>query len=323
MAETAKLFEISAQNQDFLESIRERLSTYLKDTGKSQSEVAKAIGFSPATMTGFLKNTYQGDMVEVANRIQDYLARETQRLIAPKAPEFALTSFSKHVLSVLQYAHLNRDMGMIHGDAGVGKTITIEHYAAEHRNVIIITAGIDLCSPKAIIEEILTKLGSKEYGSLSFMSRLAIQLLKGSDKLLVIDEANHLNLRAREMIRKIHDQAGIGVVYCGSHDLYAQMHGNKGIIYAQLLSRIGVRRGLNRGELIMDDIKQIFEQNGPLSEDCLDFLYKCALGEGGLRLAKKLYVLASTMAFGEEQPLSLPFMEKALQMLMASHLKIK
>ncbi len=322
MAQTAKLFEINSEDQGYLESVRVRLLDYIRETGKSQSEIAKAIGFSSATMTGFIRNNYQGDMVEVANRIQDYLMRETQRAISPKSPEWAPTSFAKHALTVLSFAHVNRDMGMIHGDAGVGKTMTIEHYAAEHRNVIVVTAGVDLCSPKAVMEELLNQLGKDYGGSFSSMSRQVIQLLKGSDKLIVIDEANHLNFRAREAIRKIHDQTGVGIVYCGSHDLYAQLHGKRDIIYAQLLSRIGVRRGLNRNDLSINDISLVFEQHGKLDDQCLDLLYRCSISEGGLRLAKKIYVLASTMAFGDGQALNISYLQKAIQMAMADHVKL-
>ena len=323
MSQTAKLFEVSNENQGFIEMVQERLSDYFRETGKSQSSLAKSIGYTAGALNSFIHGSYKGDMMEVANRINEFLMRETQRLTAPKTPDFAPTSFAKNALTVLNYAHVNRDMGLLHGDAGVGKTYSIEHYAAEHRNVIVITAGIDLSTPKAVVEEILSRLTKDfTYSSLNSMSRQVIQLLKGSDKLLVIDEANHLNYRAREVIRKIHDQAQIGVVYCGSHDLYAQLHGKKDIIYAQLLSRIGVRRAMDRKSISMDDISLVFEQHVKLDDPCLNLLYHCAVSEGGLRLAKKIYVLASTMAFGENQPLGMKFFEKALGMAMADHVKI-
>ena len=323
MSQTAEILKLSKENQKFINDVRERLRDYMSQTGKSQSSLAKSVDYTVGALNSFIHGCYKGDMMEVANRIHDYLMRETQRLTAPKAPEFAPTSFAKHALTVLNYAHKNRDMGMIHGDAGVGKTYSIEHYAAKHHNVIVITAGIDLSTPKAVVEEILSRLTKDfTYGSLSSMSRQVIQLLKGSDKLLVIDEANHLNYRAREVIRKIHDQAQIGVVYCGSHDLYAQLHGKKDIIYAQLLSRIGVRRGLDRKTISMEDISLVFEQYVKLDDSCLNLLYQCAASEGGLRLAKKIYVLASTMALGDNMPLGMAFFEKALGMAMADHVRL-
>lgn len=317
MAETARLLELPMETPiQSPDETREALRRHLKATGKSQSKIAQSIGFSQATLTGFMKGSYPGNMDEVAARISDYLLRETQRQSAPREPGFAQTSFAAHVLELLSYTHMANDMGMIHGDAGVGKTTAILQYVKEHKNVIFITAGVDLSTPKAVVEDILEQLNRKEYGGLNRLTKLAIQVLRGSGRLIIIDEANHLNARAKEVIRKIHDQAGVGVVYCGSHDLYSQMHGRKGIIYAQLLSRIGIRRGLERKELTVEDIRLIFEQNEALSEDCIRMLHEEAQGEGGLRYVKKMYLLGSTLAYGTGESLSIYYLSQAQQMLM-------
>lgn len=324
MSETAKLFKIDSEmaegKQINREQVRDMLRSYLEATGKSQSLIAKAIGFSPAALTGFLKGTYAGDMDEIAVRIQEYLDRETQRLSGPQEPKFVETNFAKQMQMVIEYTRMNNDIGMIHGDAGVGKTTVLQLYVERHSEVIFITAGVDLSTPKAVAEELLDQLGRKEYyGGLNKMGKIIIQALKvkgSSGRLIIIDEANHLNARAKEFLRKINDQAGVGIIYCGTHDLYQQMRGAKGIIYAQLLSRIGIRRSIDRKEISKDDISLLFEQSSKLDDDCLQVLYEQAKGEGGIRYAKKLYMLASSLSYGANKTLSIQFLHDASEMLM-------
>jgi hypothetical protein len=316
MAETTQLFNINEKMVPIdHESLRERLRQHLEATGKSQSEIAKSIGMAPAVLTGFMKGTYKGDMSGVAARLEDYLSLEIQRMAAPKEPEFVMTKFASHVVAVADYARRNNDIGLVHGDAGVGKTTALEYYTDEHKGVIMITAGIQLSTPKAVLEEILDKLGDKEYGSVSRMSKSIIQTLQGSGRLIIIDEATHLNERAKEVLRYLHDQAGIGIVYAGTHELYKQMYGRNGIVFAQLLSRIGIRRSLQLKEITKTDIKLLFEQNGKLEEDCINFLLKQAKGDGGLRYAKKVYMLASTLSFSDGHDLNRQYLEDATEML--------
>jgi DNA transposition AAA+ family ATPase len=315
MAKTAQLFNITEAVQPDYELLRERLRQYLEAIGKSQSEIAKSIGMTPAVLTGFMKGTYKGDISGVAARLEDYLNLENQRMAAPKEPEFAMTKFASQVIAVADYARRNNDIGLVHGDAGVGKTTALEYYAAEHKEVIMITAGEHLATPKAVLEEILDKLGDREYGSVSRMGKNVIQTLRGSGRLIIIDEATELNERAKKLMRTIHDHTKVGIVYAGTHELYKQMYGRNGVVFAQLLSRIGIRRSLKLKEISRKDITLLFEQNGKLEEDCIDFLLKEAKGDGGLRYAKKVYMLASTLACSDGRDLNIQYLKDATEML--------
>jgi len=305
--------ELMSSNHDL---VREQLHQYLERTGSSQTVVAKAIDFSTGALSSFLKNTYKGDSNAIATRLVDFLNLETQRQAAPKAPEFVMTNFANHILSLAGYAHVNKDIGLINGDAGVGKTFTLEHYVKTHPGVIFITAGPGMASPKAIIEEIMDQLGCKEYGTLNRMIKVIINVLKGSGRLIIIDEATHLTMLSRETLRSIHDQAEIGIVYCGTHELYKQMYGSHGQVYAQLLSRVGVTRALHRKNITKDDIRLIFEQSGKLNSECINLLYERSHGEGGLRFARKMYMLGSTLAFSEGKELEIDHLQEALSMVM-------
>jgi DNA transposition AAA+ family ATPase len=305
---------LMTQNFDYT---RNMLREYLKSSGKSQSNIAKSIDLSGATLSGFLAGTYKGNMEEVSARVMDFLRLERQRLAAPKEPDFVETLFAKQILQIANYARINKDMAVLHGDAGLGKTFTLEHFVAQHTDVIMITATVDSGSTKAILEKILEKLGRDPRGTISQMAKTIIDLLRGTGWLIIIDESTHLTTQAKEMLRQLHDQAKVGILYCGTHELYSQMYGSHGVVFAQLLSRVGIRCGLHRKNISIDDIKKIFEQSMKLVEECLSFLHTKSLGHGGLRYAKKLYMLACTFAFEVGREITLADLQDAHALLMA------
>lgn len=292
---------------------RELLRKHREATGKTQSEVARAIGVSAATLSGFLRNTYAGNVEEVAVRVLDYLQREGKRLVAPQEPGFVETSIAADVMTVAEYTHMHSCLGLVYGEAGLGKTTALERYAKAHPDVVMITAGIDVSGPKAIIEELMEALGKREYGTLRRGTAAIIDTLRDSRRLVIIDEAQHLSYRALEAIRKVHDQAKVGILLAGNREVYDRMLGRRGALFAQFFSRVGIRRFLQG--VPKDDIKLVFEQNGKLSKECIDYLYEVSKGPGGLRFASRVYVLGSTIAYGAGKELDVDSLARAFAML--------
>lgn len=292
---------------------RELLRKHMEATGKTQSEVARAIGVSAATLSGFLRNTYAGNVEEVAVRVLDYLQREGKRLVAPQEPGFVMTSIAADVMTVAEYTHMHGCLGLVCGDAGIGKTTALMKYAQDHPDVIFIRARVDLKSAKAIIEELVDLIGKREHGTQRFETAAVLDTLKGSGRLIIVDEAQRLSFPALEALRDINDLTKVGIVFSTTQELFERINGRKGAIYAQFFSRVGIRRFLQG--VPKDDIKLVFEQNGKLSKECIDYLYEASKGPGGLRFASRVYVLGSTIAYGAGKELDVDSLARAFAML--------
>ena len=50
-----------------------------------------------------------------------------------------------------------------------------------------------------------------------------VDYLRGTKRLLIIDEADQLTLDALQAVRSLNDKAGIGIVLAGNNKLYQQM----------------------------------------------------------------------------------------------------
>lgn len=314
-----KLFNDDEITTNSYDPIRDLLREHLNETRKSQAEVAKSIGLSSATLSGFIRGSYAGDMNEVAERIVNYLGRQEKRQAAPQEPGFVETSIASEILTVAEFTHTRRTIGLIYGDAGIGKTLALIQYAVNHPgNVVFLRARVDLKSAGAIVTEIMEKLGKRDYGSRRIEVTAVIQTLKGSDRMIIIDEAQRLSYSAIETLRDIHDEAGVGLLLAGNRDIYDRMRGRKGALFAQLFSRVGMRRYLQCKDIIKDDARLIFEQNGQLDVNCLNYLHNIATqtSGGGLRQAKDFYLLGLTVARGFKKELDLDCLNRAQAMLM-------
>lgn len=70
-----------------------------------------------------------------------------------------------------------------------------------------------------------------------------VEQLTGSNRLIIIDEADHLSLDALQAVRNLNDLAGVGIVLSGNDKIYRQMlAGRRSYEFDQLHTRIVVRK---------------------------------------------------------------------------------
>lgn len=212
------------------------LKQYIEQTGISQSKVATLLGVSTATVSQYLKGTYNGDVEGVDKKVVEMLDRQADKAKDVKS-DFVETATALDIFSVCQMAHAMADINLVIGEAGLGKTVTLKQYAKTVDNVILVEVE-PTYSPKVLLVELCNKLGIVPSRSNHDNVTNIVEKLKGSDKLLIIDEAELLAYKSLEIIRRIHDMAKIGVVLAGMPRLRANLRGKKGE-YKQLYSRIG------------------------------------------------------------------------------------
>lgn len=111
--------------------------------------------------------------------------------------------------------------------------------------------------------------------------------LRDSGRLLMVDEAELLPYRALEVLRRLHDKAGIGIVLAGMPRLLINLKGRRGE-FAQLYSRVAL--ALNLGDtLSQEDFNQIATELMPeaVEPEISEALYTRSLGN-----ARRLFKLA-------------------------------
>ena len=272
------------------ELIREA-KEFIEKTQMSASAFANSIGYSPAALSQWLNFAYKGkvDKLEsmVRSRIDSY--SEKAELKAEKK-DFLNTSVSGKIFEIADYCRLENEIGVIYGDAGLGKTYTVKKYVEANPSCILIEADLGYTS-KVLFVELCRMLKLDSHGPIHNLFEDVVARLSGTDRMIVIDEAEHLPYKALELIRRVHDKAGIGILLVGMPQLIGNLRGKRGE-FAQLYSRIGAKGALC--PLLKEDTRMFVKNALPSSNGIYSTFHE--VSKGNTRVLTKLIKRAVRMA---------------------------
>jgi DNA transposition AAA+ family ATPase len=295
------------------DNIKERLSAYMAASNTSQNKAAKALGISSSALSQWLSGSYKGDSANVEDRVLDYLsAAENDDGTKDALEEQGIieTGCYRSATKFCSLIAKNRMMGMLIGEAGAGKTTALKDYSRKHPTSILVEADPGY-TPRVFFEELCARLNISAPITTHAKFTQAIDKLKGSGRLLMIDEAEWLPTETLEYVRRIHDKAGIGIVLCGLARLERNVRGNREQ-FLQLSSRIQLTGRLKN--LTQKDVEAYLESRfEKYGKDCESALME--FSSRNCRVMANLCKIASEiMAFNGVPELTKEILEKARSM---------
>jgi DNA transposition AAA+ family ATPase len=291
-----------------------QVNSIISETATPQGKVAREAGLSPAALNQWLQGKYKGDNGEVESKLLKWIAARERRAVTseamPTATDYIATPAGERIKGVLSYTQAAADLSVIYGGAGVGKTRAIKSYAASSPNVWVATMRPDTACVASCLEEIGEAVGLKMTSRAARQSRDLSRRMDGTGGLLVIDEAQHLNILAIEAIRSIYDVAGIGLVLCGNESVYARLTGgSRAATFAQLFSRIGKRLRLSLPSKA--DVAALADAYGVTGKEERQALIEISQKPGALRAVVKTLNFAAVMAAGNNDAVSYQYISAA------------
>lgn len=287
---------------------RQLVQDYKEKTGKSQTQIAKELGVSGAQLSSFLSGTYKAPHT-IIPKVQALLTVSERKEIAPREPSFVPTRVSQAVETAITYSHIQGKIAVVYGDAGIGKTMAINQYCKENTLAVKITISPSYASMSGVNELIADQLGVRERVSRKLYAEI-ITKLKDSGRVIIIDEAQHLTVRTLNHIRCMADESGVGITLVGNDEVYTKLKGSGRADFAQLFSRIGMRKQVMTNTLSKDDVRAVFSAIGD-DEESQDILFKIARTNYGLRGAVNVYVNTAAV-YGDITPQGLARMTKEM-----------
>lgn len=294
-------------------SIVNELTTMMNNKGWSQAQAARGIGVSTAVINQFLQNKYNGDVNAVEEKVRQFISREQERDKSRRIKSvYVATLMARKGRDVIRMAHMDGDINVIYGDAGMGKTMIMRQYAKEHLDAVLIEADPGYTA-RVVLEELCNKLGLSKRGNMHELSEAIIQTLRDSGRIILVDEAENLPYRALETLRRIHDKSGVGIVLAGMPRLILNLKGKRGE-YKQLYSRVGF--ALRMGEALPeDDITNMITTMLPEASEpeVLNALYKACKGN-----ARRLFKFLRGISNGSQisgQPIDVQMVHEFSEML--------
>ncbi len=271
-------------------------------------------GCGATALSRWLNGKYTGDNAALEAKVCQWLEDQAcQTAFLPsKGADWIETPTARQIGMAIAYAHLSRDIAVVCGGAGVGKTITAQHYAQTRPNCWVCTMVPSFANAPACLKALLFALAPSQRADGrggDVVYRMLLTYLSKKDALLIIDEAQHLTRPALECLRALHDATACALVFMGNESVYTRMSGPRSAEYAQLFSRVG--KVLNPKKARRADVEAIAQAWGVSEQKALGFLIKIGHGHGALREVTKTLRLASLAANGARQALSLSHLKTA------------
>lgn len=287
-------------NQD----VKARLESYMKESGISQAKLAPLIGVSMAALSQYRSGKYKGDVQAVEAKVNEYLGTvEEQKEIKEKeqpykaVDDYIPTSTSEDIYKMIRYAQLNGGIAIAHGDAGIGKTKAAQKYVRENPTQAIYMEMSPVAGTLGNMLRLLARtLKIPESRNKMDLMLSVREKLEGTNKVIIIDEAQHLKLSALEQIRTLADpnaitgNKGVGIVLIGNTEVYSKMKGKQEAQFAQLFSRIKMSRYYSTNNVTDGDVEHLFpilKEKGLNKE--LNFLKGICKSKWGIRGAVNVY----------------------------------
>lgn len=213
----------------------------------SQKDIAVQIGYSTSSVNLYLnKDTFVGDIDKIENELKKFIkVHNDSKKYERVELQFIKTRVTERIYSVANMCRANGEICMCYGQAGVGKTISIRKYAQENSGVIIISPS-DFSNARSVLMQIVEKL--KIVTATSHISDITAEIqkkLKGSNYLVIIDEAENLNSEIMRRLRNIHDycEFTFGLLLVGTDRLYKNLKSLRGD-FSYLFTRIAYKESL-------------------------------------------------------------------------------
>lgn len=287
---------------DEIAGVRQIFSEYLSKPGRSIIKVSRALGqgFSQSSLSMFLSNKNEkGDNERIARAINQFCENEARREEAKVPEEFVMTSAAELMFASARMAWTHRQLAMVTGGSGYGKSITAKALLAEFPGSLYHRVNSTSMNGTGLIVDLLTQLRIRLPHARAQQYRDLIEALKGTDRLLLIDEAHRLQASGRTLVRDILDEAEIGIVLFGTDEILetasADARLNRGQWNSRFISRVNLDSIAETTPgtplFTADQIRAMFAKGKlKLSKDGADILGELAMlpGKGSLRLCRQI-----------------------------------
>ncbi|MDL2327498.1 ATP-binding protein [Ruminococcaceae bacterium OttesenSCG-928-A11] len=259
--------------------LQNRLRAYVSEVG-NQEIAGSNIGIGKTVVSLYLNSNYgrgsrfgKGDLAGTEHKIAEFFrihdARKEQPAVSsPQAVDpmrYAPISVSESIYKDISYCQLVKGMLMVTGDSGIGKTMAARKFRLDNpTTAIYIEATPVLGVLSRFLRVLATELRITERMEQGALVEEIKARLRGTNTVLIIDEAQNLKFTTREEIRNwsqphpITGQAGVGIVLMGNPEMEEKMkRGRYARLYDQQRNRSRSQHyGLKNTTL--DDIRMIF-----------------------------------------------------------------
>lgn len=213
------------------------IAKWLEDHKQSKAWLSKKSSIPNGTLSQILSGKYVSSPTRQLNQMQAVLEVEGERL-NDGTPGYVKGSVHKLLTVVCDRTRKHQNFGVITGYVGVGKSRFLEEYAKTSPMTLLVEVSPNM-TPGVLMTELLQQLNNAIPVGLDRKFRELVRVLKGTNYLIIADEAENMSASALQHLRRIRDMAQIGVVLAGTEKLTSLIKPQHGQ-FDQVRSRVGM-----------------------------------------------------------------------------------
>lgn len=295
--------------REILRFLEERKAGTATEKRISQSALARIARIGVSTLSQILTGGYPGSPSVMLAKVMSAMRANQQE--SSNIIPMVETSVFKVVITACRMARRNHNFSLISAFVGTGKTSALKHYAKENSNVFMIEAR-PMMTPQRLVKELAKQvLGVHVKASVDDLIDMIIDELKGTDSLIIFDEAETVTDSLLEMLRRFRDLAGVGVVISGTEYLHGKINPTGGE-FDQIRSRVGFWPPIAHG-ITKDDASALLAAGFPdedLTEEFIERCYKYSQGSARMLVEN---ILVNIQTYRKDHPLSVELVDTVAQ----------
>lgn len=257
----------------------EKIKKWLIDHEMTRAWLARKTRIPSGTVSQILSCKYVSSPTRQLEDMAAALKVETDRGNSETSSGYHKGSVHKLMSVVCERTRLHQSFGVVTGFVGVGKTRFCREYRSSTPQTILIEASPNM-TPGVLLAQLLRALNTPAPPGLDAKFQECVRVLKGTNFLLMIDEAENCSSAALEYIRRIRDMATIGILLTGTEKLRELIQPHHGQ-FDQIRSRVSMWpktiEQINRDDA--DEIaREALSDMGEVNDDLLDALWAYCAG---------------------------------------------
>lgn len=272
-----------------------KLLTEYRDTHDlTNAELGRQLAYSAASISQYLNKVYPGDITQFERRIADLLSNASRRI--ERGSRVVESEVTRRVCATLELIRKTNDVGILSGEAGEGKSSGLELYSMKNPLSIVITATAWASGPHDIERLIWEQVSHRGWSGTTSRGAFLAHSLRGSNRLLIIDNAHKLSRKALQWVFDFHDATKCGVVLVGNPEIIEKIEDSD-----QRFSRVGLNIELkvkDRTPLVRHLVSTIVAD---APEELFPLAMKVAEERGHFRALEKQLQLSAELKNGNSR----------------------
>ena len=307
------------ETEGFIADQRDWLIEHKQTRALSWAQLQPLIGRPGSTLSRFSAGKYNGGPFASGNgeiakhifRFRQTLVRQTElKVEAPDIPTFFETKTASEIHHLLAWAQRGRMCYWV-GGPGTGKPPAAKEYAQRASTVWHVEILRSTKTTMALSHLILEVM--RDFTGPTGTARLSAYVMgkfRDTGGLLILDDAQNLDIDQIEEVRGWFDRTNVGVAFIGNPKVVSRMEGgSRAADFAQLYSRIGMR--MIRALPLKDDIEALATAWQVQDEQVAATLHKIGSKPGGLRSCTYVMELAMMLARADNSELTVQHVHTA------------